>query len=607
MIPRLNWSRSVLLRLGFGALCAGFAFTAAKAAPSSTKPATSARKSGIDDSLSPSPAPDLALKPENARKADALAAFVEAARLEENAEIETALAAYLKVLTVDPGQAELACRVAILLARQGDVPRAIDVLKDAIKWNPKEAGPYLQLAFLYAKHLRKMDQALKYANEAVALDPTNIEAYQRVYDVELAMGDPRKALAALDRARNVQSVDPLFWIRLGKLYASIVFKNETPPSPDELRRVNEIFERAAKTAKDDAAVLKDIADYYAASQQIQQAIPLYLRVLELQPDDTNAREKLATGFVLTNERAKAIDMLQQIIKQHPEKYQPYELLAQLYDDDARALLRDNNNERAAGQFAKAAQNYEQSILINPSHATSYLRLGQLLMGALRKPDRAVTLLVDARRRFPEAPEFTYLLALAQRETKNAKLAVTTFEEALHEAEANASEFVNARFYFDYAVAADQAGLHEKAADLLRQSITLDPANAAEAYNYLAYMWAEQNTHLDEAEDAAKQALKLDPNNGAYLDSLGWIHYRKAKFGDALTELLRAEQNLQKGDAVVFEHIGDTYAKLNRIAQALGYWQKASALDPGNKLLTDKIESTKTKISKGPPRNADPVQ
>ena len=56
---------------------------------------------------------------------------------------------------------------------------------------------------------------------------------------------------------------------------------------------------------------------------MKEAIPLYLRVLELQPDDANAREKLATGFVLTNQRDKAVEMLEEIIKEHPEKYQPY--------------------------------------------------------------------------------------------------------------------------------------------------------------------------------------------------------------------------------------------------------------------------------------------
>jgi tetratricopeptide (TPR) repeat protein len=114
------------------------------------------------------------------------------------------------------------------------------------------------------------------------------------------------------------------------------------------------------------------------------------------------------------------------------------------------------------------------------------------------------------------------------------------------------------------------------------------------------MWAEHNLHLDEAEEMIGRALQLDPNNGAYLDSLGWVHYRKGKYDEALSELLRAAQNLANDDPIVFEHIGDTYSKMNRVAQALEFWQRAIALNPGNKLLADKIEKTKTTISQGPP-------
>jgi tetratricopeptide (TPR) repeat protein len=125
------------------------------------------RKKGSsqDDSFVFVPAKDLALQPENNRKASALVDFVEGSRLEENAEIENALAAYQKVLNFDPGQADLALHVAALLSRQEDFPRAIDVLKDAIKANPKELAPYLQLSFLYGKYLKKADQAAKYANQ----------------------------------------------------------------------------------------------------------------------------------------------------------------------------------------------------------------------------------------------------------------------------------------------------------------------------------------------------------------------------------------------------------------------------------------------------------
>ena len=559
-----------------------------------------ALKQGQDDSFSVVPAKDLGLEPANARKAEALTDFVEGVRLEENAEMEKALAAYQKVLNVDPGQVELALRVAALLSRQEDFPRAIDVLKDAIKVKPRTSAPYLQLAFIYAKYLKKTDQALKYADQAVALDPQNIEAYQRLYEIQLAAGQPQKALLTLDRASNVPSEDPAFWIQLGKLYASIVFKQETEPRPEDIKRVNVLFRKAVENAHEDPAVLKDVADYYAASQQIQEAIPLYLRVLELQPEDSNAREKLATGFVLTNQRGKAIEMLDEIIQKHPEKYQTYDLLAQLLDDEGRAFERANQPEQARAQFVKAAANYEQSLLINSSRANTYLRLAELLIGPVKDSERAVKILTEARERFPGAPEFAYFLALALREAKHPAQAVAVFEEALQEAEAADAEVVNARFYFDYGAAADQAGLYDKAADLLKKSIALDPANAAEAYNYIGYMWAEHNMHLDEAEEMLTHALELDPNNGAYLDSLGWIHFRKGKYDVALNDLLRAAQNLSHDDPVVFEHVGDTCAKLNRIPQALEYWQKAMVLNPGNKTLAEKIESTKTTMSKGPP-------
>jgi predicted TPR repeat methyltransferase len=131
---------------------------------------------------------------------------------------------------------------------------------------------------------------LKYANQAIAIDPENIDGYQRIYEISLTSGDAKAALAALDRAVKVDSRNPAFWTRLGKLYASLVFEADVEPKAEDLKRVNAVFQRAADNAGDDATVVKDVADYFAASQQIEQAIPLYIRVLELQPDDASARE-----------------------------------------------------------------------------------------------------------------------------------------------------------------------------------------------------------------------------------------------------------------------------------------------------------------------------
>jgi tetratricopeptide (TPR) repeat protein len=561
-----------------------------------------------DDSFSLKPAPDLVLRPEGERKAGALAHFVEGMAFEESGEMDKALEAYHKVLNVDPGQSDLASRVAVLLIQQEDFPQAIDVLKDAIKANPNDAAPYRQLAFIYAKYFKKTDQAVDYANRAITLNPKDIEAYQRLAEIELAAGEEKKAIEALDRAARVRSDDASFWTQLGKLYAAVLFTPDSQPKPDELKRVNEIFKKAAENAGDDPAILKDVADYYASSQQLREAIPLYLRVIELQPDDANAREKLATGFILTDQRGKAVELLEQIIKEQPEKYQPYDLLAQVLDDEARSLQRENRLDEAKARFAKVAANYEQSLLINPNHAGTYLRLAELLLGPLKDPERAVKFLAEARRRFRGAPEIVYYLAIAQREAKQTQRAVATFEEALHEAQLDQdNEIINAKFYFNYGVTAEQAGLYDKAADLLRKSIAVDPANAAEAYNYLGYMWADHNMHLDEAEEMIKRALQIEPNNGSYLDSLGWVEFRQGKFDQALADLLRAVKNMDREDPIVFEHIGDTYLKLHRVPEALESWQKALALDPKNKKLAEKIESTKTTISSSSPAKTNPTQ
>src|SRR6266576_592199 len=503
--------------------------------------------------------------------------------------------------------ADLALRVTGLLIQDDDFPQAIDVLKDAIKANPTDAGPYQQLAYIYAKYLKKTDQAIDYANRAISLNPGDADAYQRLVEIEVAAGEEKKALEVLDRATKVRSDDAAFWIRLGKLYVAILFKSDSQPKPDELKKTNEIFKRAAENSGDDPGILKDVADYYSASQQLKEAIPLYLRVLELQPDDANAREKLATGFVLTNQRDKAVEMLEQIIKEHPEKYQTYDLLAQVLDEEARSLQRANRIEEAQAKFAKVAANYEQSLLINPNHAGTYVRLAELLLGVLRDPEHAVKLLGEARRRFPGAPEIVYYLGIAQREAKQSQQAVATFEEALHEAQLEEDDdFVNAKFYFNYGAAAEQAGLYNKAADLLRKSIALDPENSAEACNYLGYMWADHNMNLEEAETMIRRALQSEPNNASYIDSIGWVEFRKGQFDRALDDLLRAAKTAEREDPVVFEHIGDTYLKLNRTREALEAWQKALSLDPKNKNLADKIQAAKKMIGKDLPANTNPT-
>jgi len=173
--------------------------------------------------------------------------------------------------------------------------------------------------------------------------------------------------------------------------------------------------------------------------------------------------------------------------------------------------------------------------------------------------------------------------------------MTTFEEAKTEAQNSESEMLDGEFYFDYGAAAEQAGMVQKAAELFKKSIELDPANAARSYNYLGFMWVDRGQNLEEAGTLIKRAVEMEPNNGAYIDSLGWYYFKKGEPEKALPELLKAAGAIKPEDSEVYDHIGDTYQKLGNTSQAVTYWQKAATLDPDNKTLAEKVEGAKQKV------------
>jgi tetratricopeptide (TPR) repeat protein len=90
---------------------------------------------------------------------------------------------------------------------------------------------------------------------------------------------------------------------------------------------------------------------------------------------------------------------------------------------------------------------------------------------------------------------------------------------------------------------------------------------------------------------------MEPQNGAYVDTLGWVFYRQGKYPEALSELLRAASLLEQPDAVVLEHIGDAYEKLGKSTEAVMYWQKAQGIDPKNTALAEKIDRFSSKVAK----------
>ena len=89
---------------------------------------------------------------------------------------------------------------------------------------------------------------------------------------------------------------------------------------------------------------------------------------------------------------------------------------------------------------------------------------------------------------------------------------------------------------------------------------------APGLNYLGYMWADRGENLPRALELIRKAVDLEPGNGAYLDSLGWVYYRLDKL-DKAEKNLRAAAVLNPDDATVEEHLGDLFEKKGDLAHA----------------------------------------
>jgi len=126
------------------------------------------------------------------------------------------------------------------------------------------------------------------------------------------------------------------------------------------------------------------------------------------------------------------------------------------------------------------------------------------------------------------------------------------------------------------VAYERTGDVRRAADAFQALIERSPRHP-QALNYLGYMWAERGENLEQALALVERALAIDPDNGAYLDSLGWVYFQMGRHESALEHLERAAE--LEADPVVLEHLGDAYQALGRSADAAEAYTRS--LDGGH--------------------------
>ena len=98
-----------------------------------------------------------------------------------------------------------------------------------------------------------------------------------------------------------------------------------------------------------------------------------------------------------------------------------------------------------------------------------------------------------------------------------------------------------------------------------------------ALNNYSYILAERGEKLEKALEMSKRAVKRNPKNVSYLDTLGWIYYKLNRLEKALEHIKEAVELTEEDSnphPVILEHLGDIYDKLGDIKQARYYWGKA---------------------------------
>lgn len=499
---------------------------------------------------------------------------------EEEQDTEFASTLFYKALELDPTNARLASRIASDLLSQKKTAEAVRLLKATHQAAPKELGPAVELARIYLSSLRQTDSALAYAERAYKIGPDDFSAISTLVEVCSAARLTQRLEETLRKTLAATRTDASFWLRVGDLFRNAFSQRGAPPPKPQLDRINAIYRKALDLDPNNLVCLERVADHFTLTQQYAEACRFYDRANTLFVEQNNAlslpvTQKWARALVLNEQPEAALDLLEEVIRKNPSAPEPREFAGELYLQQ--------------GQLVSALAHFRIALDQNGQKMEDHVRLIQLQM-RLKRPDEAAETALKARAQFPDAPGLTMLLAVALGEAKRHQESIQAFEAAEQEFSKGLTAALDSSFYLTYGAAAERAGMLEQAAKLLKKSISLDPENAAEALNYLGFMWVDRNINLDEAGSYIRKALGLRPNHPAYLDSLGWWYYRQGDLAAAVRELKKALQKIRREEAPeVYEHLGEVQQKLGNNADAISAFEAALELEPGLESVKEKLQ------------------
>jgi tetratricopeptide (TPR) repeat protein len=238
------------------------------------------------------------------------------------------------------------------------------------------------------------------------------------------------------------------------------------------------------------------------------------------------------------------------------------------EEDRRARMMIMDTFRAAKDLSKALQTGKEALAKYP--ADPAIRTSQaLLLGENGQTDEAVKILRAQLR--SDAGDRDIYLNIAQVYERGRRYKEA--EDSAHAAEVLPGQARdNEMVWFLLGAIYERQKFFDKAEEEFKKVLSVNPKNAP-VLNYYGYMLGDLGIRLDEAEALVQRALKEDPYNGAYLDSLGWIYFKEGKFSASESTLRKALER-ERHDATIHSHLGDLYSKTGRTEQAGAEWEKS---------------------------------
>jgi tetratricopeptide (TPR) repeat protein len=167
-------------------------------------------------------------------------------------------------------------------------------------------------------------------------------------------------------------------------------------------------------------------------------------------------------------------------------------------------------------------------------------------------------------------------------------AVPFLRDAAQASSTDAEKRADAHFLLGQAY--ERTSRYEEAAEEFQRVLALREDDST-AMNYLGYMWADHGVNLERALALIERAVELQPDNGAYIDSLGWAQYRLGRFQEARESLERAA-TLTPDNATIHEHLGDVHLALGDAARAQAAYERALQLDDN-----EDVEKVREKLAR----------